>query len=197
MKRRAEHLETIAGTHLFLILWKTYRAMLAKADASKKQILLGDSDFRVLEALLHKGPLPVNVIGQKVELTTGSITTAIDRLEEKWLVVRKNHSEDRRVRVVELTSKGRRLIEKGYAQHQQHMEAAVSCLSHQERTTLVDLLKRLGKFNTEAAQVRFADDSETPVPKALHSKVIAALPQHVVPPKNRRKGKQVRSPRPQ
>jgi len=84
------------GTHVFLVVWKAYRA-----QASIKRINLCDSDFRVLEALLHKGPLPVNIIGQMVDLTTGSITSAIDRLESKWLVVRKHHSSDRRIRIVE------------------------------------------------------------------------------------------------
>ncbi|HEV3277018.1 MAG TPA: MarR family transcriptional regulator [Terriglobia bacterium] len=133
------------GTHVFLIVWKTYRALLATADASKKKVGLCDSDFRVLEALLHKGPLPVNVIGEKVELTTGSITTAIDRMEAKWLVVRKRHPQDRRVRLVELTTKGRRLIEQAYAQHAIDMERAARTLSRRERTTLIGLLKRLGK----------------------------------------------------
>jgi MarR family 2-MHQ and catechol resistance regulon transcriptional repressor len=91
----------------------------------------------------------VNVIGEKVELTTGSITTAIDRMEAKWLVVRKNHPEDRRVRLVELTAKGRRLIEKAYAQHSIDMERAMSGLSRDERGELVDLLRRLGKANED------------------------------------------------
>jgi MarR family 2-MHQ and catechol resistance regulon transcriptional repressor len=133
------------GTHVFLIVWKTYRALLATADASKKKVGLCDSDFRVLEALLHKGPLPVNVIGEKVELTTGSITTAVDRMEAKWLVVRKHHPQDRRVRLVELTTKGRRLIEQAYAQHSIDMERAAKALSRRERATLIGLLKRLGK----------------------------------------------------
>ena len=137
------------GTHVFLVVWKTYRALLANAQASIKRVDLCDSDFRVLEALLHKGPLPVNVIGQKVDLTTGSITSAIDRLEEKGLVLRKNHPDDRRIRVVELTAKGRRLIEKAYAQHQLDMEEAVRGLSREERAILVDLLKRLGKASEE------------------------------------------------
>jgi MarR family transcriptional regulator, 2-MHQ and catechol-resistance regulon repressor len=139
------------GTHVFLIVWKTYRALLARADASVKRINLCDSDFRVLEALLHKGPLPVNVIGKKVDLTTGSITSAIDRLQEKRLVVRKNHPDDRRIRVVELTTKGRRLIEKAYAQHKLDMEKAVRGLSREERVVLVNLLKRLGKASEEGS----------------------------------------------
>jgi MarR family transcriptional regulator, 2-MHQ and catechol-resistance regulon repressor len=124
------------GTHVFLVLWKAYRALLADAEASIKRINLCDSDFRVLEALLHKGPLPVNVIGQMVELTTGSITSAVDRLESKWLVVRRHHATDRRIRIVELTSKGRQLIEKAFGQHQIDMEKAVSNLSRAERDCL-------------------------------------------------------------
>jgi len=141
--------ENTDGTHVFLIVWKTYRALLARAEASIKRIDLCDSDFRVLEALLHKGPLPVNVIGQKVDLTTGSITSAIDRLEEKLLVVRRNHPEDRRIRIVELTTRGRRLIEKAYAQHRLDMEDAVQGLSREERLIVITLLKRLGKASED------------------------------------------------
>jgi MarR family transcriptional regulator, 2-MHQ and catechol-resistance regulon repressor len=117
--------------------------MRAKSEESRKQLGLGDSDFRVLEVLLHKGPLPVNVIGEKVDLTTGSITTAVDRMEAKWLVVRKNHPDDRRVRIVELTPKGRRLIEKAYSQHETDMERAMKHFSCEDRTVLIELLKQL------------------------------------------------------
>jgi MarR family transcriptional regulator, 2-MHQ and catechol-resistance regulon repressor len=142
--------ENTEATHVFLVLWRTYRAMRLKSEDSRKTLSLGDSDFRVLEVLLHKGPLPVNVIGEKVELTTGSITTAVDRMEAKWLVVRKNHPEDRRVRIVDLTSKGRRLIEKAYAQHEVDMERAMKHFAREDRAALIDLLKQLGKQQVEA-----------------------------------------------
>ena len=132
------------GTHVFLIVWKAYRALLADAQASIKRINLCDSDFRVLEALLHKVSLHVNIIGQMVDLTTGSITSAVDRLESRWLVVRKHHPTDRRIRIVDLTNKGRQLIDKAFAQHRIDMEKAVANLSRAERGMLVDLLKRLG-----------------------------------------------------
>jgi MarR family transcriptional regulator, 2-MHQ and catechol-resistance regulon repressor len=151
MATRASGVPKTEATQVFLVLWKTYRAILAKAEESHKNVGLGDSDFRVLEALLREGPLPVNVIGEKVELTTGSITTAIDRMEGKWLVVRKNHPEDRRVRLVELTAKGRRLIEKAYARHALDIERAMSGLSRDERAELVDLLGRLGKASEDPA----------------------------------------------
>ena len=135
------------GTHVFLVVWKTYRSLLARADASKKRLGLCDSDFRVLEVLLNKGPLPVNTIGHKVELTTGSITAAVDRLEQKNLVVRKNDANDRRVRLVELTPEGLRLSKKMFAEHRKDMEKAAQALSSEERAVLIGLLKRLGKDN--------------------------------------------------
>ena len=105
---------------------------------------LGDSDFRVLEVLLHKGPLPVNTIGPKVWLTPGSISVAVDRLETKALVKRRN-TDDRRVRLVELTAKGRALITATFREHAAAMEEAAGVLSKEERLILLRLLKKLGK----------------------------------------------------
>src|SRR6202023_4289054 len=101
---------------------------------------LGDSDFRVLEVLLHKGALPVNTLGPKVWLTPGSISVAVDRLEKKALVKRKN-TDDRRVRLVELTSKGRALVSRISRQHAAAMEEAAAVLSKEERIMLLQLLK--------------------------------------------------------
>ena len=135
------------GTYVFQALWKTYRTLLAIADETKKKAGLGDSDYRVLEALFQNGPLPVNTIGGMIDLTTGSITTAVDRMEAKWLVARKNHPDDRRIRIVELTAKGRRLVEKAHAQYSNAMEDAVGVLSPEERVVLIDLLQRLSMGN--------------------------------------------------
>ncbi len=132
-----------SGSQIYATLWRAYRALLARADESYTGIGLCDSDFRVLDTLLHQGTLPVNAIGGMVELTTGSITTAIDRLEAKWLVARKSHATDRRVRLVELTAKGRRLIERGRLQHAKDLDEAVSGLSTTERETLLKLLGRI------------------------------------------------------
>jgi MarR family transcriptional regulator, 2-MHQ and catechol-resistance regulon repressor len=147
--------EAVPKTHdairLFLVLQRTYRTMLSICEESKRKMDLGDSDFRVLEALLHNGPLPVNLLGQMIDLTTGSITTAVDRMEAKWLVARKNHPDDRRIRLVELTAKGRRLIEKASLHYSIDMEAAVSALSRGEQAKLVELLRRLDAHHQDKA----------------------------------------------
>jgi len=94
-----------SGVHVWLVLVKAFHSLAAQAEESLNlsRAGLGDSDFRVLEVLLHKGSLPVNTIGPKVWLTPGSISVAVDRLETKALVKRKN-TDDRRVRLVELTA---------------------------------------------------------------------------------------------
>src|SRR6266487_3551943 len=137
------------GVHVWLILMKAFQALMPHAAESIGRTELGDSDFRVLEALLHKGPLPVNTVGPKVWLTPGSISVAVDRLVKKGLVSRKDRAGDRRVRQVELTAKGRALITRGFREHATAMETAVSVLSKNERLTLLRLLKKLGKHAAE------------------------------------------------
>ena len=139
-------MEDTSGVHVWLVLAKAYRALAAHAEKSLNltRAGLGDSDFRVLEALLHKGSLPVNTIGPKVWLTPGAISVAVDRLEKKALVKRKN-TDDRRVRLVELTARGRALITKTFRQHAAAMEEAAGVLSKEERRMLLRLLKKLGK----------------------------------------------------
>jgi MarR family transcriptional regulator, 2-MHQ and catechol-resistance regulon repressor len=124
---------------------EAYRAVFEAANAQIKGLCLGDSDFRVLEVLLHKGPLPVNTIGQKVELTPGSISVAVDRLQKRDLVTRKPDTGDRRIHVVHLTAEGRTTITKAFAHHEREMEQLFRSLPPPERATLVALLKKLGK----------------------------------------------------
>ena len=132
------------GVHAWLVMWKAAHAVEAYAVKSIAGVEMCGSDFAVLEALLHKGPLPVNVIGRKVLLTSGSITTAVDRLEKKGLVERKSDAEDKRSRIVHLTREGRKLIKKAFADHAADMERLVSVLEPDERATMIRLLKKIG-----------------------------------------------------
>lgn len=134
-----------SGVHVFLVLWKAAHAVEAYAENSVSQSEMCGSDFAVLEALLHKGPLPVNEIGKKVLLTSGSITTAVDRLENKGLVQRRAHGTDRRAKIVHLTRGGKTLITKVYNDHAIDMEKlAAASLTKKDRETLIRLLKQIG-----------------------------------------------------
>src|SRR5689334_20998309 len=133
-----------SGVHLWLVLMKAHEALRLHADRHIRSLGIGFSDFLALEALLHKGPLPVNEIGRLVHLTSGSITTAVDRLERKGMVERRNDPEDRRTRVVHLTAAGRKLIGCAFADHERALECAASGLTPAERGEAVALLKKLG-----------------------------------------------------
>jgi MarR family transcriptional regulator, 2-MHQ and catechol-resistance regulon repressor len=135
----------VSGVHIWLIVMKAYQSMAGYASRSFQDSGLGDSDFRVLEALLHKGPLPVNTIGSKVFLTPGSISTAVDRLYERGLVSRTESETDRRVRLVDLTPEGRTLIKQIFSAHAKDMEKLAQVLTTSERLQLVKALQKLGK----------------------------------------------------
>jgi MarR family 2-MHQ and catechol resistance regulon transcriptional repressor len=115
---------------------------------------LGVSDFAVLEILLHKGPLPVNTIGRKVMLTSGSISAAIDRLERKQFLARQACPKDRRITYVALTAAGRRLIRRVFNTHAGQLETVFKPLSTDERAALATLLKKLGKRAESLLQPR-------------------------------------------
>ena len=136
--------EDLSGLHLWLILWKAYRALEHHSFQSIAGLGIGLSDFAALELLLHKGPQPVNTIGKKILLTSGSITSTIDRLEAKNLVRRVLSPQDQRVRLVQLTPAGRKLISCAFTQHREDMEHAAAALSPTERRQLIRLLKKLG-----------------------------------------------------
>src|SRR5882762_11765262 len=105
------------AVHAWLVMMKAMQAIERYGLANLEETGLGLSDFAVLEVLLHKGPLPVNVVGPKVHLTPGSISVAVERLVAKGLVSRVESSEDRRVRIVALTARGKDLIFPAFRKH--------------------------------------------------------------------------------
>ncbi len=134
------------GVHLWLILMKAHEALRRHAEAHIHSLGIGFSEFMVLEALLHKGPTPVNEIGRRIRLTSGAITSAVDRLEGRGLVERQVDPDDRRTRIVHLTESGYRLISCAFADHAAAMERAAAGLTPAERAQAAALLKKLGKY---------------------------------------------------
>jgi MarR family 2-MHQ and catechol resistance regulon transcriptional repressor len=131
--------------HVWLVMMKAMRTLTKYAAAGIEETGLGLSDFGVLEILLHKGPLPVNTIGPIVDLTPGSISIAVDRLFAKGLVSRVESSEDRRVRIVALTARGKALIDSAFRKHSGQMRKAFAELSPEELRSLEAALKKVGK----------------------------------------------------
>jgi len=126
-------------------MMKAMRALTRYAAAGIEGTGLGLSDFGVLEVLLHKGPLPVNTIGPIVDLTPGSISIAVDRLFAKGLVTRAESTEDRRVRIIALTPRGKDLIVPAFRKHSAQMKKVFAELSPEELRVLEEALKKAGK----------------------------------------------------
>ncbi len=137
--------EDTSGTHLWLVLWKSFEAVRTYAVRDIVSLGIGLSDFAILEFRLNKGARPVNEIGSRVGLTSGSMTTAIDRLEKRGLVQRRTESGDRRTRFVHLTPEGRELISRAFAAHSHSMDQLGDHLTRHERETAIRILKKLGR----------------------------------------------------
>jgi MarR family 2-MHQ and catechol resistance regulon transcriptional repressor len=132
-----------SASHVWLIMGKALSAIARQLDVDLQRSGVSNTDFRVMEALLHKGPLPVNVIGPKVNLTPGAISVAVDRLEIRGLVARAEGKRDRRVRVVALTKEGEKVISPVYHRHAVLLEHIFKPLSENQRLSMENMLKLL------------------------------------------------------
>jgi len=141
--------DRITAPRLWLVIFKSYRVLSLLAERSIANTGLCLTDFAALEALLHKGPLTISEIQDKVRLASGSMTAAVDRLEKLGLVERRASPSDRRARVVHLTAEGKRLAASSFERHAKDLEALMSALSQKEIEQLHGSLRKLGIFAAE------------------------------------------------
>ncbi|MDQ2843110.1 MAG: MarR family transcriptional regulator [Acidobacteriota bacterium] len=132
------------GARVWVVLARAYEAMANYVEQRVAAEGLCLSDFEVLELLLHKGPMTMSAIGEKVLLANASMTSVIDRLDGRGFVARKNDKKDRRVRMVELTTRGHGFISELYPRHVKDLESVMQILDKAERAQLRALLKKLG-----------------------------------------------------
>lgn len=140
--------EKVTATAVWLVMNRATRSVQSYAEKSIAGLgtgtEIGLTDFGILEMLLHKGALTMSAMAEKSLLANASMTSAIDRLEERGLVERTFPPNDRRVRLVQLTREGTRLARQLFNQHQGDMERLMEGLSQAERAQLRKLLKKVG-----------------------------------------------------
>jgi MarR family 2-MHQ and catechol resistance regulon transcriptional repressor len=156
MKALVPATESGAGPKLWVVMARAHHSVASYIEACIAKEGLCLSDFMVLEVLLHKGPLTISEIGDKVLLADASMTSAVDRLERRSFVNRKSSDTDRRVRIVDLTAPGRAFISDLYARHVQDIEAVTNALTEREQIQLRTLLKKLGGSAETALNLRTA-----------------------------------------
>ena len=140
---------------LWVVLARAYRSMAAFVERSIASLGIGLSDFMILEALLHKGPMTMSALCDAALLANASMTAAVDRLAEKKFVERVAHGTDRRVRVVQLTAEGAALIKRLYARHLRDLDEVMADVPAHDRAELRRALKTIGL----AAQARAASST--------------------------------------
>ena len=107
---------------------------------------LSVSQFGVLEALFHLGPLCHKEIGEKILKSASNITLVIRNLEKRGLVVRRQNKDDRRYSTIALTDSGAALIENIFPAHSAGIVEQMSRLDRSELKTLSHLCRKLGKL---------------------------------------------------
>ena len=142
MEQKKQELEQ--SLKLFIVLSRAYRAVSDQVNKSIHSFGVNPTEFAVLELLYHKGDQPLQQIGEKILLASGSITYVIDKLENKGLIVRRACEKDRRVTYASITEEGRRFIERVFPEHAEKIHETVSALTAAEKEQAIALLKKLG-----------------------------------------------------
>ena len=136
-------LDRTAALRLLIVMSRALRAVTEPARRHLKQWDLSPTEFGVLEALHHKGPLPLSALAERVLITGASMTYAVKRLEERGLVRRRPSVEDQRFVFGELTDAGRTLIAQVFPEHAEQLRQAMRGLTRQEKRQAAELLLRL------------------------------------------------------
>ena len=142
------------GTPVEILALDTYIKMIRASESVNYQVnrKLSDlnltiSQFGVLEAIYHLGPMHQNKLADKILKSTGNMTMVIDNLQKRGLVSRDRDPDDRRCILVSLTAEGQTLIADYFPNHVALVVEAFESLSESERKTMGALLKRVGQAN--------------------------------------------------
>lgn len=141
--------DTAAALKLWVVLSRAHRAIGERARREIERQGLRPTEFGVLEALYHKGPLTLGQVGERVLVTSGSVTPVADKLEQRGLIARRMSSEDRRVCYAELTDAGRELVDGIFPEHAEVIRGVMEGLTTEEKRITTSLLRRLGRHAAE------------------------------------------------
>jgi MarR family transcriptional regulator, 2-MHQ and catechol-resistance regulon repressor len=129
---------------LFIVLSRAYKAINEHVNKMIQANGLNPTEFAVLELLYHKGDVPLQQIGGKILIASGSITYVVDKLEQKGLLKRVACPNDRRVTYAQISDTGRQFIEGIFPDHAKRINDLMSSLDENEKEEAIRLLKKLG-----------------------------------------------------
>jgi MarR family transcriptional regulator, 2-MHQ and catechol-resistance regulon repressor len=147
-----------ATLQLVIAVGRALQAMERHVRPHLAEFGLAMTEFAVLEALYHKGPLRLGEIRDRILLTGASTTYVVNKLEERGLMRRKSCAEDSRVVLGELTAKGRSLIEEVFPAHVDRLQQATAGLTVAEKREASRLLRELSRHARRTAGDKITDN---------------------------------------
>lgn len=129
---------------LYIVLSRAHKAINEVTNQFFQENGLNPTEFAVLELLFHKGRQPLQQIGNKILLASGSITYVIDKLEKRGYLQRVSCPSDRRVTFADITDEGTQFMQQIFPEHEQNLHELVSVLTPEEKDVAIELLKKLG-----------------------------------------------------
>ena len=145
MDKKAYNLNEQINLKLLLTLNRCSFSVNQKSSSIIRKQGLTEAQFSVLELLYHKGDFRIKEIIEKTFSSGGTMTVIIDNLQKEKFIKRKRDPRDRRAILIEITEKGRRVIEKIFDKHLDNLDKIFSVLSSTEKDSMIHLLKKLGK----------------------------------------------------
>lgn len=145
-KREYQKKKQDPSLKLFVVLSKAYRSVSDQVANDIRSKGLNTTDFGVLELLYHSGDQPLQKIGDKILLASGSITYVVDKLEKKGLIKRTQSEKDRRVTYASITEEGVALLNAIFPDHWKQIEHITDGLTEDEKRQAITLLKKLGAY---------------------------------------------------
>jgi MarR family 2-MHQ and catechol resistance regulon transcriptional repressor len=136
--------DEVRALNAYIKLMRASESVSARIHGHLTDAGLTVSQFGVMEALYHVGPLNQGGLAKKILKSSGNITMVIDNLEKRGLVKRERRSEDRRYYTVQLTTEGRRLIRSIFPRHASKIIEEMNALTRTEQEELARLCRKVG-----------------------------------------------------
>lgn len=153
-------LDRAAALRLLLVMSRALKAVTTPMRQHLARWDLSPTEFAVLEALYHKGPLPLGEVAERVLVTGASTTYCVKGLERRGLLRRRPSREDQRVVFGELTEAGRALIAEVFPAHAEELRRAMVGLTRQEKRGAAELLRKLAHAPAASAAAGASDDAD-------------------------------------
>ncbi|PZX08146.1 MarR family 2-MHQ and catechol resistance regulon transcriptional repressor [Psychrobacillus insolitus] len=136
--------ESNSALKLFIVLSRAHKVIHECSNQFFQENGLNPTEFAVLELLYHKGKQPLQKIGNKILLASGSITYVVDKLEGRGYITRVSSPTDRRVTFAEITDEGNSFMDELFPRHEAQLVELMGALSEEEKDQVIELLKKLG-----------------------------------------------------